>query len=61
MSFRLFIGLWCLLCGFAGLWKTRHDYSNAFYESYWRFETVLTLVAFAAGIGFLIRALFSNR
>jgi hypothetical protein len=61
MSLHLFIGLWCLLCGSAGVWKTRRDYSRAFYESYWRLETVLTLLAFAAGLGFLIYALFWTR
>jgi hypothetical protein len=46
------------LCGFAGVWKTRHDYNNAFFESYWRLEAVLTLTAFSAGLGFSIYALF---
>lgn len=61
MSLELFIGVWCLLCGFAGVWKTRRDYSNAFFESYWRLEAVLTLVAFSAGLGFSIYALFWAR
>ena len=58
MSSELFIGVWCLLCGFAGVWKTRRDYCNAFFESYWRLEAVLTLVAFSAELGFWIYALF---
>ena len=61
MSLELFIGVRCLLCGFAGVWKTRRDYSNAFFESYWRLEAVLTLVAFSAGLGFSIYALFWAR
>jgi hypothetical protein len=47
--------------GFAGVWKTRRDYSNAFFESYWRLEAVLTLVAFSLGLGFSIYALFWGR
>jgi hypothetical protein len=57
MSLELFIGVWCLLCGF-GVWKTRREYSTAFFESYWRLEAVLTLIAFSAGLGFSIYALF---